>query len=82
MKQRSAIGQQVLYYGFLAVCILGFFLSCCGFFFYRLLVKPLVFFLMLLAISPLMLFHQLHILGTHKDKKNDMFVGESQAKEL
>jgi len=82
MTQPPTIWRNVLYYGFLAVCALGFFFSCCGFLFYRLLIKPLVFCLMLLAVSPMVLFHQLHVLGTHQDKKNNMLVGESKTKEL
>jgi len=82
MTQRPTIWQNFAYYGFLSVCVLGFFVSCCGFLLYRLLIKPLVFCLMLLAVSPVVFFHELHVLGTHQDKKNDMLVGESKAKEL
>lgn len=72
--------------GFLAVCVLGFCFSCCGFLFYRLLVKPLVFCLILLVMLPIsgtsVLFRQFHALAAEKNKKNDVPVGKAQTKEL
>jgi len=82
MAQRPTLLRHIYYTGFLAVCALGFFFSCCGFLLYRLLLKPLVFCLMLLAILPLMLFSQLHTLAAEKNKKNDVPVGKAQTKEL
>jgi len=77
MSHPSTITQHMIYYGFLVFCTLGFLLTCCGFLFYRLLFKPLVFGLMLLAVCPLMLFHHLHALAAKQDKKDDVLVGEA-----
>lgn len=77
MAQRPTLLRFVIYYGFLAVCALGFGFSCCGFLLYRLLVKPLVFLMMLLAILPLVLFRQLHALAAEKNKENDIPVGKA-----
>jgi hypothetical protein len=67
MARLSIILQHTLYYCFLAACALGFLLCCCGFLLYRLLFKPLVFGLILLAILPLIgasvLFHKFHALA-------------------
>jgi hypothetical protein len=77
MSRPPTIWQHILYYGFLTLCTLGFFLTCCGFLFYRLLLKPMVFGLMLLAACPLMLFHHLHALTAKQDEKDDVLVGEA-----
>ena len=77
MTQPPTIWRNILYYGFLAVCALGFGFSCCGFLLYRLLVKPLVFLMMLLAILPLVLFRQLHALAAEKNKENNVPVGKA-----
>lgn len=42
-----------LYAGFLAVCILSFLVTCCTFFLYRLLIRPLIFLLIFTATLPL-----------------------------
>ena len=53
MPRTTPISRQLIHYAFLSVCIGGFLLSCCGFLFYRLLLKPLVFGLILLVTLPL-----------------------------
>ena len=53
MPRTTSISRHLIHYAFLSVCIGGFLLSCCGFLFYRLLFKPLVFALILLVTLPL-----------------------------
>ena len=43
-----------MHIAFLCICIAGFLCSCCIFLFYRLLLNPLVFTLILMAALPLM----------------------------
>lgn len=79
MARPSTILQNAIYYTFLVVCVFSFFLSCCGFLIYRLLLKPMAFGLILLAFSPLMLFNKFHTLAAKKNEKNNMFVGETKS---
>ena len=53
MPEANTLSKNLMHIAFLCICIAGFCCSCVIFLFYRLLLKPLVFALILLAALPL-----------------------------